>query len=464
MSTSVVVRDPAAATTAVVRGPPSCGARGARTRAGGSCLGLAMANGRCRIHGGASTGPRTSEGLARMVAAKTTHGRFATSSALGRLRQRHARTLIDRIRLTDAASRLQVYLPAGMAARLDVGPEELRAPKHPSQEAFEALQEAAGRTSVPAPLGLGRRSRAAWARLGAGGGVADAAAAVALHGRETERLAMRAETASQAPWRTAIAAARGLRQAVGEEMRRQIRDRRNDPMGGVSGRQTPDRCNDPIGGASGRQTSDGRNDPMGGASGRQTADRRNDPMGGAAAGAWAVAAGGQTRSVRNDPMGGAVVPAQTAGVPQDARVGMPAERGARETAGWAPGSPGLREALARELERRRLRAAAGVRGNDPIGGKLAGAGAGNGGRVAPAVTGSGLMRSLALGGTPLARTWEPGVAEVLGARVGPAVVEGWARAPGVPLGIAAMPSGGCAQRPYRRSGGLGADGGWVTGR
>ncbi len=32
-----------------------------------------MANGRCRMHGGASTGPRTAEGLARLRAARTRH-------------------------------------------------------------------------------------------------------------------------------------------------------------------------------------------------------------------------------------------------------------------------------------------------------------------------------------------------------------------------------------------------------
>ena len=34
----------------------------------------AMSNGRCRMHGGSSTGPRTAEGLARIRAARTTHG------------------------------------------------------------------------------------------------------------------------------------------------------------------------------------------------------------------------------------------------------------------------------------------------------------------------------------------------------------------------------------------------------
>jgi len=227
-------QEAAAATITVARRAPSCWERrapscGARTRAGGVCLGVAMASGRCRLHGRASTGPRTQAGLARMVAAKTTHGRTATSSASKRLTQRHARTLIERIRQTDVATQLQGYLPAGMAARLDKAPDELKAPKHPSQVAFEALQAAAGRTGVPAPLGLGRRARAARVRLGADSGAPDGAAAVALRGRATERLATRAETASQAPWRAAIAAARGLERAM-TGARRQIRDQRNDPM------------------------------------------------------------------------------------------------------------------------------------------------------------------------------------------------------------------------------------------
>ena len=33
-----------------------------------------MKNGRCHFHGGASTGPRTAEGLERIRAARTTHG------------------------------------------------------------------------------------------------------------------------------------------------------------------------------------------------------------------------------------------------------------------------------------------------------------------------------------------------------------------------------------------------------
>ncbi|MGH6960065.1 MAG: HGGxSTG domain-containing protein [Dongiaceae bacterium] len=55
---------------------PRCGAK---TRAGGCCRQPAMASprgsgGRCRLHGGKSTGPRTAAGLARSRRARLTHG------------------------------------------------------------------------------------------------------------------------------------------------------------------------------------------------------------------------------------------------------------------------------------------------------------------------------------------------------------------------------------------------------
>jgi len=52
-------------------GPKRCGAR---TRGGHPCRAWAMPNGRCRMHGGKSTGPRTAEGLARLRAARTRTG------------------------------------------------------------------------------------------------------------------------------------------------------------------------------------------------------------------------------------------------------------------------------------------------------------------------------------------------------------------------------------------------------
>jgi len=39
-----------------------------------------MANGRCRLHGGKSTGPRTPEGLERMRRAKTKHGSYSAET------------------------------------------------------------------------------------------------------------------------------------------------------------------------------------------------------------------------------------------------------------------------------------------------------------------------------------------------------------------------------------------------
>lgn len=50
-----------------------------RTRSGGSCGSAAMRNGRCRMHGGCSTGPRTAEGVERIRQARTRHGRYAAS-------------------------------------------------------------------------------------------------------------------------------------------------------------------------------------------------------------------------------------------------------------------------------------------------------------------------------------------------------------------------------------------------
>jgi hypothetical protein len=56
---------------------PRCGAR---TRAATLCKGPAMAAGRCRMHGGASTGPRTPEGLQRIARARTVHGGYSAES------------------------------------------------------------------------------------------------------------------------------------------------------------------------------------------------------------------------------------------------------------------------------------------------------------------------------------------------------------------------------------------------
>jgi hypothetical protein len=69
------------------RGNPNLAPRcGAKTRTGCPCRSPAMTNGRCRMHGGASTGPRTPEGRARISAANTTHGFYTPESQAARRR------------------------------------------------------------------------------------------------------------------------------------------------------------------------------------------------------------------------------------------------------------------------------------------------------------------------------------------------------------------------------------------
>ncbi len=57
---------------------------GAMTRKGTPCKAPAMANGRCRMHGGKSTGPRTSEGLERSRKANFKHGLYSSESIAAR--------------------------------------------------------------------------------------------------------------------------------------------------------------------------------------------------------------------------------------------------------------------------------------------------------------------------------------------------------------------------------------------
>src|SRR5215831_9930359 len=67
---------------------------GARTRLGSACRAPAMSNGRCRMHGGASTGPRTREGLARSRRARWKHGFY---SAEAKVQRRLTRDLLKGI-------------------------------------------------------------------------------------------------------------------------------------------------------------------------------------------------------------------------------------------------------------------------------------------------------------------------------------------------------------------------------
>jgi hypothetical protein len=86
-------------------GDPSKAPRcGAKTRRGSFCQCPAMANGRCRLHGGLSTGPKTAEGIERIRRAVTKHGRYS-NTAKGERRDlrtllREARAMLSQIRET----------------------------------------------------------------------------------------------------------------------------------------------------------------------------------------------------------------------------------------------------------------------------------------------------------------------------------------------------------------------------
>ena len=56
-----------------------CGAK-ARTNDHKPCRQPAMANGRCRLHGGKSIGPKTEEGRKRMIQANIKHGFYSAES------------------------------------------------------------------------------------------------------------------------------------------------------------------------------------------------------------------------------------------------------------------------------------------------------------------------------------------------------------------------------------------------
>lgn len=61
---------------------------GAKTRRGTPCQCPSMANGRCRLHGGLSTGPKTADGIERIRRAVTKHGYYSKAAKDERRRGR----------------------------------------------------------------------------------------------------------------------------------------------------------------------------------------------------------------------------------------------------------------------------------------------------------------------------------------------------------------------------------------
>ena len=92
------------------RGNPNSAPRcGAKTRLGCPCKGPAMKNGRCRMHGGDATGPKTEEGRARIAAARTTHGRY---NAEARAAIARSRCILERGRVLCAVAETGLPLEA----------------------------------------------------------------------------------------------------------------------------------------------------------------------------------------------------------------------------------------------------------------------------------------------------------------------------------------------------------------
>jgi len=141
---------------------PRCGAR---TRAGCPCRAPAISGKlRCRMHGGRSTGPRTAEGMARLRAARTTHGGYSADS---RAFNRHHVTFMRRGRVRLAAVLYLDRLPPDLAARMTPIAPELLWPPRPTR------------------------------------GIT----------RAEDRILLQAETEALAPWKLAIAQARQARRA-----------------------------------------------------------------------------------------------------------------------------------------------------------------------------------------------------------------------------------------------------------
>jgi hypothetical protein len=156
---------------------PRCGAQ---TRRQTPCRAPAMTNGRCRMHGGGSTGPRTLAGLGRLRAATTRHGRCtAVERAVERWRRRYvANGYKSAGAMPEARARMHFLMRAGEAI-----PERLIA------EMRQVARETVARQDAERPLAvcLRRDRRAAklsvWPQSGAS---ASADALVGEHAQEEE--------------------------------------------------------------------------------------------------------------------------------------------------------------------------------------------------------------------------------------------------------------------------------------
>lgn len=135
---------------AAANAAPRCGAR-ARTRGHAACRNPAMANGRCRMHGGKSTGARTPQGLETCRTARLIHGgRSAKTVALRKRAMTICRELRRLVALAD------MYYPvrrAGTNGGGGAGPAQadcgVHPSKRPSQGTLGAYKSFGGIASLP---------------------------------------------------------------------------------------------------------------------------------------------------------------------------------------------------------------------------------------------------------------------------------------------------------------------------
>ena len=205
------------------RGNPNLAPRcGAKVRATGcACRAPAMANGRCRCHGGKSTGPRTAEGRASAARAHTTHGNYA-QAGLGAKHWVHTRycmVMARRSRLAQALTRHLRWLPRALAERVwayDV--PELRSQVHYSQ--FQDVPVSPGSSAPPGQArwqALVGQALVGQAVCRAGRDARGRFAAPpppVLRGRKAELAAAHAEAAALAPWKAALKRARMIKRLM----------------------------------------------------------------------------------------------------------------------------------------------------------------------------------------------------------------------------------------------------------
>lgn len=112
------------------RGNPNAAPRcGACNRAGNPCRAPAMANGRCRRHGGKSTGPTTDDGVKRLRLARTVHGFYGIEGLALRESIAALRTQHRLLRLVNAPCHSQKFDPDhGEAAQTDTASDPCNPP------------------------------------------------------------------------------------------------------------------------------------------------------------------------------------------------------------------------------------------------------------------------------------------------------------------------------------------------